>query len=56
MDDLKVMDITGKTIFFDVVSSGQQYNLDLSTYPGGYYFLSVSSDTGTLTKKIILDK
>jgi len=55
-DDLTVMDITGRIIFSDVVSSGQQYNLDLSSYPGGYYFVRVSSDTGTLTNKVILDK
>jgi hypothetical protein len=56
LDDLTVMDITGKTIFSNVISSGQQYNLDLSSYPGGYYFVRVSSDTGTLTRKVILDK
>ncbi len=55
-DDLTVMDITGRIIFSDVVSSGLQYNLDLSSYPGGYYFVRVSSDTGTLTRKVILNK
>jgi len=56
VDNLTVMDITGRTIFSNVVSSGQQYNLDLSAYPGGYYFLRVTSDAGTLTRKVILDK
>jgi plastocyanin len=56
IDDLTVMDITGKTIFNNVISSGQQYKLDLSSYPGGYYFVRVSSDTGTITRKVILDK
>ncbi len=56
VDDLTVMDITGRTIFSNVVSSGQQYNLDLSSYPGGYYFVRVTSETGTLTRKVILDK
>ncbi len=56
VDDLTVMDITGRTIFSNVISSGQRYNLDLSSYPGGYYFVRVTSETGTLTKKVILDK
>ena len=56
LDDLTVMDITGRTIFSNVVSSGQQYTLDLSLYPGGYYFVRVTSETGTLTRKVILDK
>lgn len=56
VDDLKVMDITGKTIFSNVVNSGQQYNIDLSSYPGGYYFVRVTSDTGILTRKVVLDK
>jgi plastocyanin len=55
-DNLAVLDITGKTIFSNVVSSGMQYNLDLSSYPGGYYFVKVTSDTGTVTRKVILDK
>jgi plastocyanin len=56
VDDLTVMDITGRTLFSNVVSTGQQYNLDLSSYPGGYYFVRVTSDAGTLTRKVILDK
>jgi plastocyanin len=56
LDDLTVMDITGRMIFSNIVISGQQYNLDLSSYPGGYYFVRVTSETGTLTRKVILDK
>lgn len=56
VDDLTVMDITGRMIFSNVISSGQRYNLDLSSYPGGYYFVRVTSETGTLTRKVILDK
>jgi plastocyanin len=56
VDDLTVMDITGKTIYSNVVGSSQQYSVDLSSYPGGYYFVRVTSDTGILTRKVILDK
>jgi plastocyanin len=56
VDDLMVMDLTGKTIFSNVVSAAQQYNIDLSAYPNGYYFVQVTSDAGTMTKKVILDK
>jgi plastocyanin len=56
LDDLTVMDITGRTIYSNLVRSGQQYAIDLSSYPGGYYFVRVSSDTGTLTRKVILEK
>jgi hypothetical protein len=55
-DDLTVMDLTGRTIFSNTISSDQQYIIDLSAYPGGYYFVQVTSDNGILTKKVILDK
>jgi hypothetical protein len=54
--DLTVMDINGKTIFENTVNAGQQVSLDLSFYPGGYYFVRLISDNGTLTRKLILDK
>ena len=56
VDDLNVMDITGNTVYSNVVSAGQQYSIDLSAFPGGYYFVQVTSEIGTLTKKVILDK
>jgi hypothetical protein len=56
VDDLTVMDITGKTVYSNIVSAGQQYSIDLSAFPGGYYFVQVTSEIGTLTKKVILDK
>jgi len=56
LDDLSVMDITGRMIFTKVVSSGQQYSIDLSSQPGGYYFVRLTTDTGVLTKKVVLDK
>ena len=54
--DLTVMDINGKTIFENMVNPGQQVNMDLSTYPGGYYFVRMITDNGTLTRKVILNK
>ena len=56
VDDLTVRDLTGKTIFSNVVSTGQQYSIDLSAYPGGYYFVQLTSEAGTITRKVILDK
>ena len=56
VDDLTVRDLTGKMIFSNVVSTGQQYSIDLSAYPGGYYFVQLTSDAGTITRKVILDK
>lgn len=55
-NNLSVLDITGKPIYASSISSGTQYNIDLSAYPGGYYFVKVSSETGTVTRKLILDK
>ena len=56
VDDLKVMDLTGRTIYSNVVNADQQYSIDLSAYPAGYYFVQLTSDNGILTKKVILDK
>jgi plastocyanin len=55
-DDLTVIDITGRTIFSDTIGSDQQYIIDLSSFPGGYYFVRVTSDNGIVTRKVILDK
>ena len=55
-DNLTVIDLTGKTIFSDIINSDQQYTIDLSSYPGGYYFVQLTSESGTMTKKVILDK
>ena len=55
-DDLKVMDLTGRTIFSEVINPGQQYTFDLSPYPGGYYLVQVTSEGKTQTKKVILNK
>jgi plastocyanin len=56
MDILIVRDLTGRTIFSNTISSDQQYIIDLSAYPGGYYFVQLTSDAGTMTRKVILDK
>jgi plastocyanin len=55
-ETLNVMDITGRIIYSKEVNAGQQYSLDLSSHPGGYYFVQVISDAGILTKKLILNK
>jgi plastocyanin len=55
-DDLTVMDINGKTIFENRVNAGQAVSMDLSAYPGGYYFVRLISNNGTLTRKVILEK
>jgi plastocyanin len=56
IEDLTVMDLAGKTIFSNSITAGQQFSIDLSAYPGGYYFVRLTSDTGVLTRKVILDK
>ena len=55
-DALIVRDLIGRTVYSNTISSDQQYNIDLSSYPGGYYFVQVTSDAGTMTRKVILDK
>lgn len=55
-DVLIVRDLIGRTIYSNTINSDQQYNIDLSAYPGGYYFVQLTSDAGTMTRKVILDK
>ncbi|MCX6246185.1 MAG: T9SS type A sorting domain-containing protein [Bacteroidetes bacterium] len=55
-ETLSVMDLTGRLVYSNVVFAGQQYTLDLSSQPGGYYFIQLVSDAGVVTKKVILDK
>jgi plastocyanin len=55
-DVLIVRDLIGRTIFSNTIIQDQEYNIDLSDYPGGYYFVQLTSDAGTMTRKVILDK
>ena len=56
MDDVTIIDLFGRTIFENIVNSGQQLSIDLSSYPSGYYVMRVITEEGILTKNIILDR
>jgi hypothetical protein len=54
--DILVTDITGRIIQHRPVYEGSQFSIDLSTNQGGTYFVKITGDHGTLTRKVILDK
>jgi hypothetical protein len=56
MDDLTVMDITGRRVLENPISAGQSFNIDLSAFPGGYYFVRLTTDSGIKVRKVILEK
>lgn len=53
--DLEVYDVTGKVIFSRVNQSlsNNRYELDMSGYASGIYFLKVGTDNRQMTKKLI---
>jgi hypothetical protein len=56
MDDLTVMDITGRKVLENTISAGQPFNIDLSAFPGGYYFVRLITDSEIKVRKVILEK
>jgi hypothetical protein len=53
---IKVMDITGKTVFLLTPAIGSTITVDLSFQMDGYYFIQVASASGPRTEKVILRK
>lgn len=51
-DELKVMDITGKTLF-SIASPDQQENIDLSDYHSGIYVIQLKYGTEVLYHKVV---
>ncbi|RAJ18010.1 T9SS type A sorting domain-containing protein [Olleya aquimaris] len=54
--NLSVYDVTGKIIYtqLDVKATNTNYQLDLSTYSTGVYFLNLESNNSKITKKLIV--
>ena len=52
---LELTDITGKVLFkdFNIVNP---YTIDLTTYPSNIYFLRVFTESGVVTKKLVVNK
>ncbi len=53
--EFKVVDITGKVIITRNKVSSNTYQLDMSQYSSGMYFISITSNNKTATKKLILN-
>jgi bacillolysin len=50
-----VYDITGKSLINKVSIENNSFQIDLSNYSKGLYFLKVYSNSGSVTKKLILN-
>jgi hypothetical protein len=50
---LKVVDLTGKTVFKELITTGKKYTVDINI-PKSTYIIVVNVGTKTITKKIIL--
>ncbi|MBT4413217.1 MAG: T9SS type A sorting domain-containing protein [Polaribacter sp.] len=48
-------DITGKSLINKVNIENNSFQIDLSNYSKGLYFLKVYSNSGSVTKKLILN-
>ncbi|MDR2979239.1 MAG: C10 family peptidase [Bacteroidales bacterium] len=54
---LAVMDITGKTIFSDLIPAGElQYQLNTSDIPSGMYIVKMTNSKSVMTGKLIIEK
>lgn len=53
--EFEVVDITGKVIINKNKISNNSYQLDMSKYSSGMYFINISADQKTATKKLILN-
>ncbi|MCF8272333.1 MAG: M4 family metallopeptidase [Flavobacteriaceae bacterium] len=49
-----IYDITGKVIMSKIDVLKNNFNLDLSNYSKGIYFIKLKSDSGSITKKLII--
>ncbi|MCX6244961.1 MAG: T9SS type A sorting domain-containing protein [Bacteroidetes bacterium] len=54
--DIMVTDITGRIIQHKPVNEGSQFIVDLSENMNGTYFVKITGENGTLTRKVILSK
>lgn len=52
--NIEIYSLTGKMVF-DKTINNREYNLDVSTYSKGLYFLHVMNDKGRSTTKLIVD-
>jgi Zn-dependent metalloprotease len=49
-----IYDITGKVIMSKIDITKNNFNLDMSNYTKGIYFIKLTSDAGSITKKLIV--
>jgi hypothetical protein len=49
-----IVDLSGKNIMTGVYSGSGEYSFDLSTVPGGYYFVRISVDGNTTVRRVML--
>ena len=53
--DLFLLDIRGKVVLHKLMEINGNNEIDLSSFAKGLYLLKISNESGTLTKKIILE-
>lgn len=52
--DMKIMDVNGKVILTKKATASNLLSIDISTFANGIYFLSLTSDRGTYTEKVVV--
>ena len=54
--DYTIFDVTGKIILSqkNVSTKGNKYTFNLNNYANGVYFLNMTSENSTITKKLML--
>ncbi len=52
--DLKIVDVNGRAVFNSRAISQSQMSIDISDFVKGVYFLSLTSDLGTYTERVVI--
>lgn len=50
---VKILDLTGRTVYENSDISGSNIRIDCTNFPSGIYFVSLQSETGKITRKFI---
>jgi hypothetical protein len=53
--EIKIMDLNGKTVFIDNKISTLNYSIDISKFSKGLYFLNIKTDQKTESHKLIIN-
>ncbi len=51
---LEITDITGKIVFYSKIQNFSNSKIDISNQPAGIYFITIKTEVGIYTKKLVL--